>query len=298
MDFPFKGANFQQFIIERYGTIENLLSEAKNGCTGAQADLGWAHSEGVGNLVAKDTVKAIGWLNAAVENGCNFPYVLGKLGELLDREGTPQHQLKAYELYHRAAELGSPQSQLNLAEMYRCGVEGVLNEDIKEAFKWYKRVADEDIFDPDTDIGGVHRLIAGTVKNLDNAESGTKQIALKCLYKYYLRGDCPEGCPQPTKAVYYLNRAAELGDIEAQRQLGEIYFIGSCEQIKDFAKAKRWLGKASANGDVAAKQVCRFRFSIIFKLNTSGLSFTFDYSADSNNALPTYTVIGWEGKKS
>jgi len=75
------------------------------------------------------------------------------------------------------------------------------------------------------------------------------------LYKYYLEGDCPEGRPQPAKAVYYLTRAAELGNTEAQLNLGEICLTGSCEQIKDLVKARRWLGKASANGNIRAKQL-------------------------------------------
>ena len=94
------------------------------------------------------------------------------------------------------------------------------------------------------------------MKVVESAVGGSKQRALAFLYKYYLEGDCPEGRPQPTKAVYYLTKAAELGDTEAQLKLGQIYLNGSCEQIKDVAKAKKWLGKASASGDVRAKQVC------------------------------------------
>ncbi|KAJ7378753.1 hypothetical protein OS493_021339 [Desmophyllum pertusum] len=133
MNFPTKGGlNVEQHYKELYGSIEHLIAEAKNGNTTAQADLGVAYSEGVENFVAKDSEKAIGWLNTAQENGYNLPFILAKLG-------TPQHRRKAYEMYHKAAELGCTDSQLNLAEMYRCGVEGVVNEDLKEAFKWYKK---------------------------------------------------------------------------------------------------------------------------------------------------------------
>lgn len=256
MNFPTKGGlNVEQHYKELYGSIEHLIAEAKNGNTTAQADLGVAYSEGVENFVAKDSEKAIGWLNTARENGYNLPFVLAKLGELLDRKGTPQHRRKAYEMYHKAAELGCTDSQLNLAEMYRCGVEGVVNEDLKEAFKWYKKAADESSVDVNADLGGIGRLVAGTMKTMGNALVGTNKKALTLLYKYYLEGDCPEGRPQPTKAVHYLTRAAELGDTEAQRKLGEIYLSGSCEQIKDVKKARRWLGKASACGDAMAKQV-------------------------------------------
>lgn len=128
-----------------------------------------------------------------------------------------------------------------------------MKEDIKEAFKWYKMAADE--ISNDSEPGEVRDLFNQTVNKLGDAVSGTKQRALKFLYKYYLEGDCPEGQPQPTKAVYYLTKAAELGDTEAQLNLGQIYLNGHCEQIKDASKAKRWLRKASANDDVLAKEV-------------------------------------------
>ena len=95
---------------------------------------------------------------------------------------------------------------------------------------------------------------------------------IRLLFKNYLNGDCPEGRPQPTKAVYYLTRAAELGDAEAQLELGQIYLTGGCEQLKDVARARRWLQKVSAHGDVRAKQVgvmATFAFGIIGEWVTS-----------------------------
>ena len=251
MNFPIANdLTFQKYCIDNYGSIEELIHKAKKGEIDAQADLGCAYSEGFGDLLPKDDDKAIGWLSTAVDKGYEIPAFLGKLGELLDRKGTVRHQQKAYEMYHRAAKLGCRNSQLNLAEMYRCGVEGVVNEDIKEAFKWYKMAADEG--ESDYELGPMHNLLSGTVKKLNNA---SKPRALKFLYKYYLEGKCPEGHPQPTKAIHYLTRAAEIGDSEAQCNLGQIYLNGSCEQTKDVSKARRWLKKASTNGDAVAKQV-------------------------------------------
>ena len=262
MNFPIPSdLNFRKYCIDKYGSIENLKDKAKNSEIVAQADLGAAYSEGLGDELPKDTDKAIGWLNSAVDRGYEIPYILGKLGELLDRKGTPLHRRKAYEMYHRAARLGCTTSQLNLAEMYRCGVEGVVNEDLNEAFKWYKKAADEDLSDVNSDLEPLRKLYVGTVKK-QNAGDDSKQRALASLYKYYLEGDCPEGRPQPTKAVYYLTRAAEMGDAEAQLKLGQIYLTGKCgpqENMKDIVRARRWLGKAAANGDVTAKQVSCFR---------------------------------------
>ena len=254
MNFPIPKSNdltSQKYYIAKYGSIEKLIDKAKNGEIHAQADLGWAYSEGFGDLLPQDDDKAIGWLSTAIDKGYELPHTLGKLGDLLDRKGTIRHQQKAYEMYHRAAKLGCRSSQLNLAEMYRCGVEGVVNKDLKEAFKWYKMAADESA--SDYELGStVQKLLAGTMKKLGN---DSKLRSLKCLYKYYLEGECPEGRSQPTKAIHYLTRAAEIGDTEAQRNLGQIYLSGSCEQIKDILKARRWLKKASANGDALAKQV-------------------------------------------
>ena len=253
--YPKDGVNVEKYYKDSYGSVENLIDLARNGNATAQRDLGMAYSQGIENFVEKDMEKATGWLDSAVGNGCVHPLIFTRLGELLDLRGTPRYQQKAYEMYQRAAKLGCAQSQLNLAEMYRCGVEGVVNEDIKEAFEWYKKAADESDFEASTDLVGVDRLVAGTMKTMGNPLGGARKKALTLLHKYYLDGNCPEGRPQPTKAVHYLTRAAELGDTEAQLKLGQIYLTGSCEQIKDVKKAKRWLGKAAASGDVMANQV-------------------------------------------
>lgn len=97
---------FQQYYTDKYGSIENLIGKAKNGEIVAQADLGIVYSEGFGDVLLKDDDKAIGWLNTAVENGHEFPTVLEKLGELLDRKGTPLYQRKAYEVYRQGSETG------------------------------------------------------------------------------------------------------------------------------------------------------------------------------------------------
>ena len=252
---PKAGVNLEKYYKDSYGLIESLISLAKSGNISAQEDLGTAYSEGVENFVEKDVEKAIGWLNSAVDNGYVLPFTFTRLGALLDGKGTPHYQRKAYEMYQRGAKLGCAQSQLNLAEMYRCGVEGVVNEDIKEAFEWYKKAADESEVEATVGYGGIDRYIVGTMRRVGNGPSETRLDALRLLHKYYLEGDCPEGRPQPTKAVYYLTKAAELGDTEAQLKLGQIYLTGNCEQIKDVEKAKRWLGKAAASGDVMASQV-------------------------------------------
>ena len=191
----------------------------------------------------KDTKKAIGWLDTAVQNGCTVPSVMQELGQFLDFTGEPHNQRKAYDLYHEAARLGSTSAQLNLAEMYQCGVKRVVDKDIKEAFEWYKKAAGESTVEYATEMGSLGLLIAGTMNKIENSHDDFRQKALTSLYKYYLLGDCPEGKPQPTKAVHYLTRAAELGNTEAQLKLGQIYLEGSCEQIRDLGRRNGGLKK-------------------------------------------------------
>ena len=93
------------------------------------------------------------------------------------------------------------------------------------------------------------------MNKIENSRDDFQHKALTSLYKYYLLGDCPEGKPQPTKAVHYLTRAVELGNTEARLNLRQIYLEGSWEQIRDLRKAKRWLEKASASGYVEANEV-------------------------------------------
>ena len=125
--------------------------------------------------------KAIGWLNSAVDNGCVLPFIFTTLSALLDSKGTPHYKRKAYGMYHRTAKMGSTEAQIDLAQMYRCGVEEVVNKDIKEAFEWYKKAAGESKVEASADLGGVGRLVAGTMNALGGGGARTK--ALTFLHK-------------------------------------------------------------------------------------------------------------------
>lgn len=53
--------------------------------------------------------------------------------------------------------------------MYCCGVEGVVDEDIKEVFQWYKKVVGEDLLDIyNLDVGLFVRLLDGMMKKVEN----------------------------------------------------------------------------------------------------------------------------------
>jgi TPR repeat protein len=248
--------NFRDHVLSRYGSIENLKEKANHGQDWeAQALLSSAYKDGIPELnIEKDLDIAMNLLESSFENGNYYVIDQFQLASLHDLKGSVPHQRRAHELYLKAARLGEIHAELHLAEMYRCGVMGVVDIDLEEAFTWYRRAAGEEpqAYDDQSFLHSTYHIQG----NLRNMSIEFKFHALKCLHKYYMSGDCPEGKPQPLKALYYLKKAAELGDPEAQKDLGLCYLTGESGQPKDLDKAKRWLGKASNNGDQEAMKVC------------------------------------------
>ena len=86
-----------------------------------------------------------------------------------------------------------------------------------------------------------------------------KLRALYQLFMQYLSGECPELKPQLGKALYYLTRAAELGDLESQRELGRFHMLGMWNLgYTDLGKAERWLEKAANKGDPESHKVLNY----------------------------------------
>ena len=104
--FKAKDFDLKNYFKESYGSVNFLIARAKKGEVFCQIHLGTAYSRGIEGFVERDT-KAIDWLDTAVQNGCTVPSVMQELGQLLDFTGEPHNQRKAYDLYHKAARLGS-----------------------------------------------------------------------------------------------------------------------------------------------------------------------------------------------
>ncbi|XP_031552585.1 uncharacterized protein LOC116289785 [Actinia tenebrosa] len=250
--------NLKEQILSKYGSVEILKEKAKlSEDWQTQVDLASIYKDGVPELnIEKDSDTAIHWYETAIKNGdweCRFMN-LNTLATIHFRKETVPHQRRAFELFLQAARLDDTLAQLNLAESYRCGTEGVVQRDIEEAFKWYRRAAGEEPHNDEQEDSPFLRLTGLLTGMLRQMHVGSKFKALKMLYQNYLDGDCPEGEPQPVKALYYLKKAAELGDPEAQKDLGLAYLTGESGHPKDLDKAKRWLGKAAKNGEQEAKQ--------------------------------------------
>jgi len=78
-----------------------------------------------------------------------------------------------------------------------------------------------------------------------------KPEAQMLLGQLYFNG---EGVEKDIKAaLYWYDKAANLGFVDAQYRLGVLYFNGTPEIPKDYDKAYQWLQKALENGNTDAK---------------------------------------------
>lgn len=157
---------------------------AEQGYSPAQNDLGNLYVQGIG--VPQDYAEGAKWLARAAEQG--NPFAQTNLGWMYDvGQGVPVNKAKAVKLYMAAAEQGNPNAQTNLAYMYEKG-EGGLERNMKKAAELYLKAAE---------------------KGVANAQYS---VAL-----YYESGI---GVPKDrAKAIQWLRKAADQGDIDAANKL-------------------------------------------------------------------------------
>jgi TPR repeat protein len=83
--------------------------------------------------------------------------------------GVTQSNMEAFHWYERAAQLGHPDAQNNLAYMYQHGNELGTPCDMEEALKWYHAASDQESPDALYNIGLMHMRGDGVEKNVDEA---------------------------------------------------------------------------------------------------------------------------------
>lgn len=157
---------------------------AEQGYSPAQNDLGNLYIQGIG--VPQDYKEGAKWLAKAADQG--NPFAQTNLGWMYDvGQGVPVNKAKAVKLYMAAAEQGNPNAQTNLAYMYEKGAGG-LEKNVEKAAELYLKAAE---------------------KGVVNAQYS---VAL-----YYENGI---GLPRDrTKAIQWLRKAADQGDIDAANKL-------------------------------------------------------------------------------
>lgn len=163
--------------------------------------------------------------------------------------GVREDLAKTLEWFHKSAESGFAPAQVQLAEHYYHG-----EKDFVTAVKWYRKAAEQGNADAQCSLGscycdgeGVRQDYVEAVKWTRKAAEQGNAIAQKNLGVFYDEG---HGVPQDfAEAARWYKKAAEQGNAGAQNDLGVCYETGQGVP-QDYSEAVKLYQKAAENGDV------------------------------------------------
>lgn len=252
--------------------IELYEKSAGQGCTIAQTNLGYLYK--YGTEIGQDYVKAAEWFRKAAEQGNPTGQV--NLAELYDEgKGVPQDYVEAAKWYIKAAEQGIKPAAKRLGEMYEKGL-GV-SQDPTKAEYWSKK-------------GVIYRCKAfhlGTrvkrqsLRDKLNKEiervtdPGLKNSLIKIKDEYWNKIEQlnkPDFTNEDEEQIWkehkrmeeFISKMEELikaeqGDVDAQNELGVMYFEGK-DVEQDYSKAAEWFLKAANQGHANAQRYLGYMY--------------------------------------
>lgn len=225
--------------------------------------IGKMYAAGLGTN--QDYGQAASWFGEAVEK--NHKYAQYSLGSLYYRgQGVPQDYVQALRLYTLSANQGNPYADYELAKMHRDGAgtpvdAAISNQHFKAAFSGFYRL-EKDSHDDKLQyrLGQMLYTGTGTEKDVQVAVSYLEKSAqLGNVNAQYLLGKvCLEtSIGNPTQAVAWMTKAAEAGNAGAQYALGKLYRDGTHVE-KDIQKAiTMFTAAAEQKNEYAAYQLGR-----------------------------------------
>lgn len=168
--------------------------------------------------------------------------------------GVPRDEEKAAALYRKAGELGHRRAAYMLGECYRHGW-GIAPDDT-QAVTWYRRAVT--LFDAKMALGDMYYEGRGVARNAREAYRWYEQALAQHedAYALYCVGFCllhGQGVRRDLRAALrHLRRAATLGDINAQFELGSAYYRGR-GVARSPRLALKWLRQAAYHGHEEAQ---------------------------------------------
>lgn len=200
-----------QSLIDQYGSGSNCTSSCLRGNTIQQGSM-----EAVDLQMPTNAAEKI----AAIQNEVGLRYYRGE-GYIPGVGVATQDLVKAVNYFHRAAEKGNVNAQVNLGNCYYFG-EGVV-QDKAQAVKWFQKAAEQGDADAQANLGNCYYSGEGVAQD--------KEQAVKWLYK-----------------------AAEQGNADAQVHLGTCYALGE-GVTQNLNEAVSWFQKAAEQGDANAQDL-------------------------------------------
>jgi TPR repeat protein len=233
----------------RYEDVVTVLTDAIENSELQPAERVVAYSNrGIAYSLLKAYGKSEADLTRAVEINPNYKLALNHLGILA--EHVHKDYVSARWWYERAAELGFPGSQVNLANLYRLGRGGAIDND--EAMILYMAAAQQGYTLAYVPIGIMHMSGLGVKrdygKGIQWLQRGKSEGVIDA--NYYLAGayERATGLPRDyEKALGLYHIAAMQGHGKAQNALGYLYRQGRGTK-QDYVEAAKWYRLSADQG--------------------------------------------------
>lgn len=229
--------------------LEALRRAAAGGDIRAQMRFAQALDLGSTRLgVTRDEKQATHWYEQAARQGdADAQFALAVRHAI--GEGAPLDSRAAAEWFRKAAEQGHPHAQYQFAMLLESG-DGVAR-DLQAAWRWLERAArsgHQAASDRLTEPRAEPDSVADEEQRTATAAAIQVDRDLELAFAYGL-GDLVEREPQ--RAAAHFRRSAELGDAEAQFNLGAMLEAGDGAAV-DLKSAVAWYRRAAEQGHLSA----------------------------------------------
>lgn len=228
--------------------IADLIAKADRGDKDAQVELGDAYLIGQG--LAEDFLSAMNYYRKAANRGhAGAQYRMGLLYR--HGRGVGQNSNKAAEWFQKADEQDLPQAQCELGVM-ACS----LQKNYSSAMTYFLKAAKQGHAEADVHIARLFLNGQGVPKDFEKAIEWLRK-AMEDDSKYdvapFEMGNMHyQGCGVPldfSKAEEWFVKAGNLGNVDAQRNLGVMYRDGRQGVAQDSVRAMEWFHKAADQND-------------------------------------------------
>jgi TPR repeat protein len=264
----FYGERLEQDYGEAFKWFEKA---ARAGHASAQYNLALLYSNGAG--VARDEEQAMYWMRQAAAQGHqkaiddiqaytgSAPSTPAQSAPPAQTQEAQAFQLnqdayaafkagnhtRAFELFTRAAEMGQPVSQYNLAALYENGIGTAPNN--QQAIYWYRASAAQGHSEAQA---AVQRLTANAPAQ--TAPPAPTQSNNADAIELFNEGVTAYEAGDDDNAFELYSQAADMGLMQAQYNLATMYYDGEGTE-KDYAAAISWLRKSAEQGFAPAQSL-------------------------------------------
>lgn len=235
--------------------FEELVEDSNNGDSKAQSKLAFVYSLGVAKGIFSKQHglgEQFKWDKAAAEQD-NPESQFSLASDYEIGIGTEKNQKEAIKWLRKSARNGYKEAQYQLGIIYKEG-KGIEPDD-EEAFELFKKASDQGHTNAKLEIAGMYRNGIGVRQDYSKAIELFRELAEE--------DEVPEaqfqlaisyGDSKPKKALYWLNKAVENGNANAQCFLGILYSSGQLVE-QDHTQAYNLISQAAAQGHKEAKQI-------------------------------------------